>query len=59
MARTGISTAGLPSPVVGFRSDPVPNDMLVFDLYPRHSTAVTGKMSPSAEVVEEFVWQPV
>lgn len=40
-------------------TDPVPNDLLVFELYPWHSAGVTGRMRPPADVVDEFVWQPI
>jgi hypothetical protein len=33
--------------------------MVTFELYPWHSTAVTGRMRPDPGVVREFVWQPV
>jgi hypothetical protein len=35
------------------------NDMLIFELYPWHSTAVTAPMQPPGQVIEQFVWQPV
>ena len=33
--------------------------MVSFELYPWHSTAVTGRMRPDRGVIEEFVWRPV
>ncbi len=33
--------------------------MVSFELYPWHSTAVTGRMQPDPAVIEEFVWRPV
>lgn len=38
---------------------PEPNDMLVVELYPWHSTGVTGAMRPAASIVREFVWRPL
>lgn len=38
----------------------LPQDgMVSFELYPWHSTGVTGRMQPDPAVVEEFVWRPV
>jgi hypothetical protein len=34
-------------------------DVLVFELYPWHSTAVTSALRPAPEIVDRFVWQPV
>lgn len=33
--------------------------MVAFELYPWHSTAVTGPMRPDLSFVEEFIWAPV
>jgi hypothetical protein len=33
--------------------------MVGFELYPWHSTGVTGPIRPDRELVEEFVWRPV
>jgi hypothetical protein len=35
------------------------DDMLMFELYPWHSTNVTASMKPPASVIDEFVWQPI
>lgn len=35
------------------------NDMLLFELYPWHSTAVTGPMRPPKDVIDAFVFQPL
>lgn len=40
-------------------ADPVPNDLMVFELYPWHSTGVTGRMPPPPDVIDEFLWQPI
>ena len=34
-------------------------DVLTMELYPWHSTKVTAAMRPPAEVVDEFIWQPL
>ena len=34
-------------------------DIVTMELYPWHSTRVTAKMAPPADVIEEFVWQPL
>jgi len=39
--------------------DPEPNDMLVVELFPWHSTGVTGPMRPPPAVIQEFVWNPL
>ena len=33
--------------------------MVAFELYPWHSTAVTGPMRPDPSFVEEFIWRPI
>jgi hypothetical protein len=35
------------------------NDMLIFELFPWHSTAVTAPMRPPGGIIDRFVWQPV
>jgi hypothetical protein len=35
------------------------NDMLIFELYPWHSTAVTAPIRPPGDVIDQFVWLPV
>jgi len=35
------------------------NDMLIFEMYPWHSTGVTGPMDPPTEIIKQFVWKPV
>lgn len=35
------------------------NDMLIFELYLWHSTGVTGPMRPPADVIDQFIWQPI
>jgi hypothetical protein len=35
------------------------SDMLLFELYPWHSTAVTGPMRPPKAVIDAFVFQPI
>ncbi len=35
------------------------NTMLIFELYPWHSTAVTGPMRPPPDTITEFVWKPI
>jgi hypothetical protein len=37
----------------------VPNDLMGFELYPWHSTGLTGRMRPPTDVIDEFVWQPI
>jgi hypothetical protein len=34
-------------------------EMVGFELYPWHSTAVTGAMRPPSEFIERWVWQPL
>jgi hypothetical protein len=33
--------------------------MVMFELFPWHSTAVTGPIRPPAWVIDEFLWQPI
>jgi hypothetical protein len=33
--------------------------MLIFELYPWHSTAVTGPMRPPPDTITDFVWNPI
>lgn len=33
--------------------------MLLFELYPWHSTSVTAAIRPPAEIIDQFVWQPI
>lgn len=35
------------------------NAMLIFEMYPWHSTGITGPMRPPPEVIDTFVWQPI
>jgi len=35
------------------------DDMLIFEAYPWHVTTATAAMCPPADIVEEFVWQPI
>jgi hypothetical protein len=34
------------------------NNMLIVEMYPLHSTAVTGAMRPPAKIIDRFVWLP-
>lgn len=34
-------------------------ELLIFEAYPWHSTAVTGAMRPNGDIIDEFVWQPI
>lgn len=34
-------------------------DLLIFESYPWHSTSFRGRFSPPAEVIDQFVWQPI
>jgi hypothetical protein len=34
-------------------------DVLVLELYPWHSDRATAAMAPPADVIDEFVWQPI
>lgn len=36
-----------------------PTDLLIFEAYPWHSTAVTAPMRPPPDVIDSFVWQPI
>lgn len=36
-----------------------PPDMLVFELYPWHSTAVTSSIRPDPDIVSRFIWEPI
>jgi hypothetical protein len=36
-----------------------PDEMVTFELYPWHSTAVTASIRPDPGIVREFVWQPI
>lgn len=35
------------------------NSILIFELYPWHSTQVTAPMQPPAAIVDRFVWRPL
>jgi hypothetical protein len=35
------------------------HDMLIFELYPWHSTPITGPMRPPPDVITKFVWEPI
>jgi hypothetical protein len=35
------------------------NAMLLFELYPWHSTGVTGPMRPDGSTINAFVWEPI
>jgi hypothetical protein len=41
--------------------DPVASygDLLMFELYPWHSTSITGKMRCPPDIVDQFIWQPL
>ena len=39
--------------------DVAPRELLTFELYPWHSTRVTGVMAPPADIIDTFVWQPL
>jgi hypothetical protein len=34
-------------------------DVLVFEMYPWHSDAVTGTIDPDRQVIDDFVWKPI
>jgi len=34
-------------------------DMLIFEAYPWHSSRVTATIRPPADIVDQFVWQPI
>jgi len=34
-------------------------ELVIFECYPWHSTAVTAPMKPAIDVIESFVWQPI
>ncbi len=36
-----------------------PTDLLIFEAYPWHSTAVTAPMRPPPDILDAFVWQPI
>ena len=36
-----------------------PVELLIFEAYPWHSTAVTAAMRPPADIIDAFVWQPI
>jgi hypothetical protein len=36
-----------------------PHELLTLELYPWHSARVTAPIAPPAEIIEEFVWQPL
>jgi len=52
-SRLAFTAAWLGDPTVTF------NDLLIFELYPWHSTAVTAPIRPPGAIIENFVWQPV
>ena len=35
------------------------HDLLIFEAYPWHSTAVTAPLRPPADIIDTFVWQPI
>jgi len=37
----------------------VERELLIFELYPWHSTSVTGAMKPPGAIIDEFVWRPI
>ena len=36
-----------------------PDDVLLMELYPWHSTRVTAKIIPPPEIIDRFIWQPL
>lgn len=52
-ARVGFMRRWLDDP------DAPARDLVIFEAYPWHSTAVTAAMTPPPRVVEQFVWQPI
>lgn len=52
-SRLAFTAAWLGDPTVTF------NDLLIFELYPWHSTAVTAPIQPPGAIIDRFVWQPV
>ncbi|MPR00213.1 hypothetical protein GB931_20295 [Modestobacter sp. I12A-02628] len=51
--RRGFTRRWLGDPAAGY------NDMLLWELYPWHSTAVVGRMSPPPHLIRQFVWDPI
>ena len=37
----------------------IDGELLTMELYPWHSTAVTGTMAPDPAIIREFVWEPI
>ncbi len=52
-SRLAFTAAWLGDPAATF------HDLLIFELYPWHSTAVTAPMQPPGVIIDEFVWRPV
>lgn len=52
-ARRAFTRRWLGDPNAGY------DDMVMFELFPWHSTAVTAPMRPPWDVIDEFVWQPI
>jgi hypothetical protein len=40
-------------------SDLAPSELLTLELYPWHSKRVTAPIEPPADIIEEFIWQPL
>ena len=40
-------------------SETTSGDLFTFELYPWHSTGVTGSMRPPPDIMDRFVWQPL
>jgi len=53
LARLGFTRRWLCDPAATY------NAMLIFEVYPWHSTGLTGHMHPPPDVIDQFVWQPI
>ncbi|PWU61499.1 hypothetical protein DLE60_05325 [Micromonospora globispora] len=52
-ARLQFTRNWLEDPTAGHR------DLLIFECYPWHSKSITAPLRPPAQVIDEFVWQPI
>ena len=53
LARLGFTHRWLCDPAATY------NAMLIFEMYPWHSTGLTGHIHPPPDVIDQFVWQPI
>jgi len=53
LARLGFTRRWLCDPAATY------NAMLIFEMYPWHSTGLTGHIHPPPDVIDQFVWQPI